>query len=434
MAKGKGKAPAGNAPLSSKRGRHAEEDGEGGGKNARPRTIEQPLQCPRKKLCRDFLDSLNLDNEAYFNAEQDRCYCQPCAAHIPDVLEQHSQHGHPYEVPKGWSGFGLKVPSRAHSTENQMFVRWAVSFHGCPSTVLASILNEGQLMFPGQTLLDGTKLPNRLTRGGKNRIGLYTSPSIKYSELDIYTKPIKWQGHTVRVVLQCRQKMDIDPPELRIEGETIDWQRRFGDTAISQLFSNAAIERFTTASNSIIPYRVLVSMDIRTREQEEEDKKNSTGRLQAAINAKKATEARVAAAQRSKDAQAKCVKAQAKCVKAQAGLDEAQAALDQAQKAKQQAQIEARTAAAEEGPAAAAEKAAQDVLVSSICAMVTDQDILSTLQPVIQGLVLHQLTELDWSEYYEINWKTSAGVEGAAALAAAIASSSSLTAVDFGGE
>jgi len=44
------------------------------------------------------------------------------------------------------------------------------------------------------------------------------------------------------------------------------------------------------------------------------------------------------------------------------------------------------------------------------------------------------LTKLDWSENYKINWKTSAGVEGAAALAVAIASSSSLTAVDFHGE
>jgi len=71
------------------------------------------------QLCRDFLDSLNLDDEVYFNAEQDRCFCQTCAAHIPDVLERDSQHSHPYEVPKGWSGFGLKVPWREHSKEIQ---------------------------------------------------------------------------------------------------------------------------------------------------------------------------------------------------------------------------------------------------------------------------------------------------------------------------
>eukprot|EP00961_Rhodomonas_salina_P029912 403055-Rhodomonas_salina.1 len=85
---------------------------------------------------------------------------------------------------------------------------------------------------PGDTLIDGKTLQNRLTRGGQDRIGLYTSPSIKYSELDIYTKPTEWKGHQVRVVIQCRQK----PESYRAGGETIGWQRRFGTTAISQHF------------------------------------------------------------------------------------------------------------------------------------------------------------------------------------------------------
>ena len=87
-----------NAPLSNKRGRYEEKDNNGGGKNARPRTIEQSLQCPRKNLCRDFLHSLNLDDQAYFNTEQDRCYCQSRTAHIPNVLEQYSQYDHQYDV------------------------------------------------------------------------------------------------------------------------------------------------------------------------------------------------------------------------------------------------------------------------------------------------------------------------------------------------
>ena len=137
---------------------------------------------------------------------------------MPDVLERGSLHGSPYEVPKGWCvmegesgettngsrvetkvvwtlislatdeviscpscrrcGFGLKVPPRAHDIK--VFAEWAVSFHGCPSNVLPSILKEGQLLMPGDTLIDGTVLPNRLTRGSNERIGLYTSPSIGY--------------------------------------------------------------------------------------------------------------------------------------------------------------------------------------------------------------------------------------------------------------
>ena len=59
----------------------------------------------------------------YFNAEHDRCYCPACAAAVsmPDVLEQDKAHGSPYEVPKGWCGFGLEVPKRAFSKELAVF-------------------------------------------------------------------------------------------------------------------------------------------------------------------------------------------------------------------------------------------------------------------------------------------------------------------------
>ena len=218
---------------------------------------------------------------------------------MPDVLEKDSEHGSPYEVPKGWCGFGIKVPPRAHSME--VFTKWAVSYHGCPSNVVSSILGEGQLLMPGDRLLDGSKLPNRLTRGGHDRIGLYTSPSVKYSELDIYTKPVTWQGSKVRVVLQCLQNLKIAPPALRIEGETIAWKTRFGDAAISQHFPNCEIERYTDARNSIIPYRILVGMDVVTREEElteerrkaEEDLARLEGEVERVRRARKEAEAAV---------------------------------------------------------------------------------------------------------------------------------------------
>ena len=68
--------------------------------------------CARMRQCRAFLDTLKLNYAVYFNSDYDRCYCLSCAAHIPDVLEQGSAHGHKYEVPKGWCGFGLNVPPR----------------------------------------------------------------------------------------------------------------------------------------------------------------------------------------------------------------------------------------------------------------------------------------------------------------------------------
>ena len=231
-------------------------------------------ECEYKRRCREFLDSLELD-PVYLNAEHDRCYCPACAAAVsmPDVLEQDKAHGSPYEVPKGWCGFGLEVPKRAFSKELAVFQKWAVSFHGCPSGNVGRILQEGMLMRPGDTLHDGRALGNRATVGSHDRMGVYTSPSIKYAELDIYAQPRKWRGgdgrqHTVRTVLQCRQNMAIQWPELRVEGETIGWKERYGEAQFSQHFTNDEIERFTKATNSVIPYRVLVGIDVKTREEE----------------------------------------------------------------------------------------------------------------------------------------------------------------------
>ena len=173
---------------------------------------------------------------------------------------------------------------------------------------------------PGDTLIGGAKLQNRLTRGDPSRIGLYTSPSIKYSELDLYTKPIEWQGNTVRVVLQCRQ----EPGSFNATGETVGWLKRWGKTPISKHFANDEIERFSHARGSIMPYRVLVSLDVKTREKEQEDK----ARLQKEVKqAQELLENKKQAAEKAKDAAAK---AQQQEAEARASLKSLQEALAQA--------------------------------------------------------------------------------------------------------
>ena len=63
----------------------------------------QVATCPHMLRGRAFLNSLHL-SATYLEPEHDRCYCPSCAAAVqmPDVLEQGSLHGSPYEVPKGW--------------------------------------------------------------------------------------------------------------------------------------------------------------------------------------------------------------------------------------------------------------------------------------------------------------------------------------------
>jgi hypothetical protein len=63
-------------------------------------------------------------------------------------------------------GFGLKADARASALK--VFEEWVVSFHGCPSNRLPSILDNKGLLKPGDVLLDGTKLPNRLTMEGED--------------------------------------------------------------------------------------------------------------------------------------------------------------------------------------------------------------------------------------------------------------------------
>jgi hypothetical protein len=246
--------------------RTSEEQGAAGGSGAG--RGHQKSGCP-KNVAKTFLrDVLNIKG-CYLDEEHDRCYCAECAARarIPDVLDVGTDH--PYEVPKGWCGFALKLPPKA---EDLQIFNWPVAFHGCPSGVLPSVLREGSLLMPGDTLIDGSKLPNRLTRGGDERIQIYTSPSIKYSALDIYTQPRKWEGHTVRVVLQCRQS-----PEFSTCGETIGWTERFGSVSISPHFPNEKIERFTRSRGGVIPYRILVGLDVVTREMEQQAQQDARG-------------------------------------------------------------------------------------------------------------------------------------------------------------
>ena len=75
------------------------------------------------------------------------------------------------------------------------------------------------------------------------------------------------------------------PGSFTVEGETIGWARRFGSAAISKHFGNDKIERFTESGPSIIPYRILVGMDVTTREEEEQSKKDELQRKKQELEA-----------------------------------------------------------------------------------------------------------------------------------------------------
>ena len=141
--------------------------------------------CPVKRKAEAFLDTLGIP-EAYLNSEHDRCYCHNCYQNDwPDTIRNDGPTA--YIVPRGWVRFGLEVPPRVNALD--VFNKWSTSFHGVSSTmVLKSILDCGQLMKPGDVLLDGTKLKSSKCAGRQDKV-FYTSPAIRYAGLKFYAEP-----------------------------------------------------------------------------------------------------------------------------------------------------------------------------------------------------------------------------------------------------
>ena len=213
---------------------------------ARPSKLRR-VDCRYFQRCHEYLQSLDLLPDD-FDCAHDRCYCQACTVTfaLPETMDV---AGMPYELPLGFAGFGIKVPARASGL--RIFADWHVSYHGLSALALASVLREGSLLLPGDVLLDGSTVEAVHTIGGAESVQLYTSPSPRCAEMDIYTSPAVFKNELAKVVLQCRQK-----PGYGVNRETVGltWQ-------VSKHFGNSVIERYTRARASIIPYRVLVKLE-----------------------------------------------------------------------------------------------------------------------------------------------------------------------------
>ena len=136
-----------------------------------------------------------------------------------------------------------------------------MAYHGTPTRNLDSILRHRRIIFPGDTLDDGTVLPVRL--GQCHASGspvMYVSPTILYSQHDIYAPPVTFEyGHPpdsrkyiMKTVLQCRVK----PASFRKCRETL----RFGSTTIDDAFSNNEVEWVVSDKTGVVPYGLLIGM------------------------------------------------------------------------------------------------------------------------------------------------------------------------------
>ena len=106
---------------------------------------------------------------------------------------------------------------------------WHIGFHGTNKNVVKSIIEHKRIMFPGDTLNDGTKLAvtnGQCFAGEFKDTVIYVSPSINYAKL--YSPNSDYKGKKIKTVFQCRVK----PGTYKKKGKT------YLKTPISPNFDN----------------------------------------------------------------------------------------------------------------------------------------------------------------------------------------------------
>ena len=203
--------------------------------------------------CKEFVKHLRWPIQ-FFDMKQDRCYCENCyTKNQPNTLTVADAS---YVIPRQWAGFGLGVdPFR----KDNIWDDWIVVYHGTTPIAAESILTHRQFLLPGDKLIDGTQLP---IRPGHipGKIHTYTSPSIRYASLEVYSTPRRFvsprtlKRYLVQIVFQCKQK----PGTFAIQGETVGSNGK----RICPFISNNSIEYFSDQRATIVPYRLLIRLHV----------------------------------------------------------------------------------------------------------------------------------------------------------------------------
>eukprot|EP00656_Telonema_subtile_P001295 TRINITY_DN10592_c0_g4_i3.p1 TRINITY_DN10592_c0_g4~~TRINITY_DN10592_c0_g4_i3.p1 ORF type:complete len:867 (-),score=296.48 TRINITY_DN10592_c0_g4_i3:122-2722(-) len=218
--------------------------------------VKSTRLCATGQMADQFLRCLQIEPE-YLDPKHDRCYCAECYPH--SWADKISNEGPTdYVVPRGWYRVGLSLPPRVKVLD--VFEQWSASFHGVKSVpVLRSILDCGQLLKPGDTLLDGTVLGSTKCAGRQDKV-YYTSPTINYAGLKFYAEPQRFNTEDEEemagcMALQCRQK----PGTFKTQGETMgfdDWPgylaKHCGEVSLSEL------EWRSKANAATIPYGLML--------------------------------------------------------------------------------------------------------------------------------------------------------------------------------
>jgi len=220
------------------------------------RSHPQASCMKNRARCLQFLDDIMGKDEfhQFHDPFVDHCFCAKCEK---KTVWYRGDPPEKYVLPIGWYRFGIK---RRDDTEkhwlNMAMKSWPIAYHGSPTNVAASIMNERRIMFPGDKLKNGETLKVRLNncfadKVAKDGKAIYVSPTITYAGHPNYAVPRKWKdGLAGQTVFQCKVK----PKCYKKVRQTLN-----GKNYDPEIDDNE-IEWITADRKGIVPYAVLVKL------------------------------------------------------------------------------------------------------------------------------------------------------------------------------
>ena len=194
-----------------------------------------------------FLESLNI-SPADMDSFADHCFCENCE---PVKIWYRGEPKEKYVLPIGFYRYGIKIRDEYLHNKIKIY-NWHVAYHGTKVELVKSIVEHRRIMFPGDTLNNGKKLP--ILNGnffGDGSPAIYLTPSIKYACNDFYARPYNFNDKIVKVVIQCRVK----PGSFRKFRETVRARK-----VIDNNFPNDEIEWVTHDRLAVVPYGLLIGV------------------------------------------------------------------------------------------------------------------------------------------------------------------------------
>lgn len=196
------------------------------------------------------------DFSTYHNAFSDLCFCTMCE---PRRMMMRSDEL--YGLPQGWFGFGIHIRPDFQARRSEI-EGWPVAYHGTTWHCLESIMLERRIMFPGDTLPDGTVLKVQHHNCGAKLLRkegetdpppvIYVSPSINYASCPVYATQFSACGKTVQAAFQCRVK----PGSFIRYNQTLSGHRPA--SGWDPEFPDDTIEWIVRDKDAVVPYRVLL--------------------------------------------------------------------------------------------------------------------------------------------------------------------------------